>query len=190
MIEVCLELKLNSFLINSTGDAGGLSAHLSARMLKFSCGRILSARQLADDTPTADFDFLGTTSTQENKLESDKQFDNQLIKYLSSHRQFDISKVIVAFGEAGYRTDSTESSSKIGRFIVEELSNKSNLDVGLVIKQNEFDAIWELTTKQNIRELSGTFVCFKPKNAPHDADSELKHTAGILSSSLQMTPAA
>ena len=191
MIEVCLELKLNSFLINSTGDAGGLPVQLSARMLRFSCDRILSARQLTDDTPSVDFDFLGTANTREDKLESDREFDNLLIKYLSSHRKFDISKVIIAFGETGYRTDSKESSSgKIGRLVVEELSNKSSLDAGLVIRQSEFDAIWELTTKQNVRELAGKFVCFKPKNTDHGAASKVKYTAGILSSSLQMTPAA
>ena len=190
MIEVCLELKLNSFLINSTGDAGGLPVQLSARMLRFSCDRILSARQLTDDTPSVDFDFLGTANTREDKLESDREFDNLLIKYLSSHRKFDISKIIVAFGETGYHEGSKESSSKIGRLVVEELSDKSSLDVGLVIKQSEFDVVWELTTKQNIRELTGKFVCFKPKNADHGADSEAKYTAGIFSSSLQMMPVA
>jgi hypothetical protein len=99
--------------------------------------------------------------------------------------------VIIAFGETGYHVDLKEGSSgKIGRIVVEELSSKSSLDAGLVIKQSEFDAVWELITKQNIRELTGKFVCFKPKNADDGADSKGKYTAGILSSSLQMMPAA
>ena len=191
MIEVVLDLKLNAFLVNSTGDAGGLPLQMSAKTLRFACGRILSARQLSDDTPTLDFEFLGSASTRENKIEAGREFDEQLIEYLLSHTHIDISKVMIAFGDEGYRTSRKEQSgSEIGRLFIKELPNQISLDIALVIKQNEFDAIWELTTKQNVKNMIGTFVCFLPNRTDPDAGSEEKQVAAILASSLQMMPGA
>lgn len=191
MIEIQLDLKLNSILVNSTGGSGGLPAHMSARTLRFSCGKILSARQLTDDTPTADFDFLGSTSKREGKAESDREFDEELSKYLLDHTHIDISKVMIAFGDAGYRVNPRgESGSEIGRLFIKEMPNQISLDIELVIKQDEFDAIWELTTKQNVTSIIGTFVCFNPKRDDSEDNSDSRRVAAIFASSLQMMPAA
>jgi hypothetical protein len=190
MIEVLLELKLDSFLVNSTGDSGGLPAMMSTRALRFSCGKILSARQLTEDKPSADFEFLGAANKQ-TKIESDTEFDAQLIKYLSGHTQVDTSKVMISFGAAGYCVNPKEGNNgEIGRVFIKALPNQSSLDIEMVLKQNEFDAVWELTTQHKIQNVVGTFVCFKPKNVAQDAGSESKRAIGILSSSLQMMPNA
>lgn len=190
MIEVLLDLKLHSLLVNSTGEPGGLPVQMSARMLRFSCGRILSVRQLADDAPTADFEFLGSAVTRDSKIESDKEFDDQLIKYLLDHTHIDISKVKIAFGDDGYRLHSIEASgSEIGRMFINEMPNQISLDIDLVIKPAEFDAIWELTTKQNVKNMTAALVCFNPDCADPDADGE-KRVAAILASSFQMMPDA
>ena len=190
MIEVLLDLKLISHLVNSTGDASGLPLQVSARTLRFSCGKILSARQLTDDMPTADFDFLDSSSNREGKIDSDREFDNQLIKYLLDHTHIDISKVMISFGDEGYRMHSKETGgNEIGRLFIKELPSQISLDVDLVIKQNEFDAIWELTTKQGVKSMIGTFVCFNSKRADSGADNE-KQVAAILASSFQMMPGA
>jgi hypothetical protein len=191
MIEVLLELKLDSFLVNSTGDSSGLPATMSTKALRFSCEKILSARQLTEEKPSADFEFLGSASKNENKIESDTEFDAQIIKYLSSHTQIDTSKVMVAFGDAGYCTTPKEASNgEIGRIFIQALPSQSSLNIELVLKQNEFDAVWELTTKHKIQKVIGTFVCFKLKRVALDANSESKRVVGVLSSSLQMMPNA
>ena len=190
MIEVQLDLKLNAVLVNSTGESGGLPANRSARSLRFSCGRILSVRQLADETPTADFSFLGSASKREEKADSDRVFDEELGKYLLDHTHIDISKVMIAFGVEGYRINpKVDSGGEIGRMFIKEVPHQFSLDVGLVIKPDEFDAIWELTTKRNVTSMIGTFVCFNPERAGPDADSEMR-VAAILASSFQMMPGA
>jgi hypothetical protein len=190
MIEVQFDLKLNSFLINSTGDASGFPPQMSARTLRLSCGQILSARQLTDDTPTADFDFLDSSSKREGMLDTDREFDEQLIKYLLEHTHIDISKVTIAYGEAGYRLNPKDTNSnEIGRLFIKKQPNQVSLDVDLVIKQNEFDAIWELATKQSVKNMIGKFICFNPKNIAPAADNETR-VAAILASSLQMMPDA
>jgi len=190
MIEVLLDLKLNSCLINSTGDSSGLPLQMSARTLRFSCDKILSARQLAGDAPTADFDFLDSSSNREGKIDSDREFDDQLIKYLLDHTHIDISKVMIVFGDKGYRTNpKEEGGNEIGRLCIKELPSQISLDIELVIKQNEFDAIWELATKHNVKSMIGTFICFKSKRADSGADNE-KQVVAILASSLQMMPDA
>jgi len=189
MIEVLLELKLNSFLVNSTGDSGGLSARMSTRMLRFTCEKVLAAKHLTEDKPSADFEFLGAAAKQGNQVGGDAEFDNQLMTYLSQRRQVEISKVMIAFGEAGYCVNPKEDNNgEIGRLFIRELPDKKGLDVEMVLKQNEFDDIWALTTQQNIQKVVGTFICFKPKLAGPGVESDVKQVAGILSSSLQLLP--
>jgi hypothetical protein len=190
MIEVLLELKLNSFLVNSTGDSSGLAAQMSDRMLEFTCDRILSVRQLTEDKPTTGFEFLDAPGVQENAGGTDAGFDSQITHYFAAHTQFDISKVMIAFGADGYRVNPKESSNgEIGRMFIRELPNQSSLELDLVLKQNEFDSIWSLITKQDLQRVIATFICFQPKN-PGSAERQLKHVVGILSSSLQMMPNA
>ena len=191
MIEIQLELKLDSFLVNSTGDASGLAVTTSTKVLRFSCEKIMSARQLTEEKPSADFEFLGAANKNENKIESDTEFDAQLIKYLSSHTQVDISKVMIAFGAAGYCANPKEpSNGEIGRMFIKALPSQSSLEIELVLKQNEFDAVWELTTQHKIQKVIGTFVCYKLKRVAPDANSESKRVVGVLSSTLQMMPGA
>lgn len=188
MIEVLLELKLDSFLVNSTGDSAGLSAQMSTRALRFACAKILSARQLFEDKPSTDFEFLGASSKHENKIDSDKEFDEQLAQYLTSHSTVDISKVLIVSGAAGYSINPREAGTgEIGRMFIKALTNQSSLDVVLVLKPGEFDAIWALTTEQKIQRVLATLVCYKLKQAAQE-QGETLHVAGILSSSLQMLP--
>jgi hypothetical protein len=191
MFEVLLDLKLDSFLVNSTGDSAGLANRMSTRVLRFSCKKILSARQLTEETPSADFEFLGSSGKKEGAQESDKEFDEKFVNYLSSHTTVDISRVTIAYGSAGYCVNPKEGNNgEVGRLFVNEMPNQSNVDVELVLKQDEFDAVWELTTKQQLQNVIGALVCFKPKHSGPDAEHKAKHVAGILSSSLQMLPNA
>jgi hypothetical protein len=191
MFEVLLDLKLDSFLVNSTGDSAGLSNRTSTRVLRFSCGKILSARQLTEDTPSADFEFLGSSGKKEDTKETDKEFDEKFVTYLSSHSTVDISRVTIAYGSAGYCVNPKEGNNgEVGRLFINNLPDQSNVDVELVLKQDEFDAVWELTTKQQIQNVIGTLVCFKPKHPGSDINHIAKHVAGVLSCSLQMLPNA
>ena len=159
--------------------------------MRFSCKKILSAKQLTEEKPSADFDFLGAVTKQEHKAGSDAEFDAQLTAYLSGHTQVDISNVSIAFGEAGYCPNpKIPSNGEIGRLFIDALPNQSSLDVRLVLKQSEFDVVWDLTTQHGIHEVVGTFVCYKPKSAATEEKSESKRVVGILSSTLQMMQGA
>lgn len=189
MIEVSLELNLESFLVNSTGDSAGLSVQSSTKALRFTCERILSANQLADEKPTTDFDFLSASGKSGTKVETDHESDQQLVQYFSRHTTVDISKVMIAYGDSGYRTSAKAiSGSAIGRVFIKESPNQSSLDIEMVLKPAEFDAIWAITTQQKIRRMIATLVCFQLKLEGQVAQSETLHVAGILSSSLQLMP--
>ena len=187
MIEVVLELRLDSLLVNSVGGAGELAGKMPTRALGFACKKVTSARQLTDSTPTADYDFLSSVAQRESKLDSDKEFDEQLLKYLTTYTSVDISRVNVASGSSGYSTiPKGTSSAEIGRMLLAKSPNQRRLDIDLVLKGEEFDAVWELAAGQKIQKVIATLVCFKLKHddpAPH---SETIFDAGIVSSSLQM----
>ncbi len=189
MIEVLLELKLDSFLVNSMGKSDDLSSQMSAKALKFSCEEIVSARQLTDNKPSADFEFLGSASKRDTQADSDKSFDDKILDYLATHMTVDTSRVNIASGAAGYiSTSKGISSGEIGRLYISALPNQSGLDVDLVFKQDEFDAVWELMTQQKVRKVIATLVCFQLMPGSLVGHSERLFVAGILSCSLQLAP--
>jgi hypothetical protein len=85
MTEVALALRLDSFLVNSVGGSGELAGKMPTQALGFVCEKISSVQQLTGSTPSADFDFLGSFAQHATKTESDKEFDEQLLKYLKTH---------------------------------------------------------------------------------------------------------
>lgn len=189
MIEVALELNLDSFLIRSTGESGGFAGQVSNRALRFSCEKIISVQRLTDNTPTTDFEFLGSSSKLESKGESDTEFDERIYQYLTAHGTVDISKVNIASGTSGYVTAAkTEGSGEMGRMILTEIAGQSSVALELVLKPEEFDAVWTLTTKSAIRKIFATLVCFKLKAGVAQAYGETALVAGVLSSSLRMMP--
>jgi hypothetical protein len=187
MIEVALELKLDSFLVRSTAESGGATGSPSAKALRLSCAKVASVRKLTDSTPTSDFEFLGSA----NKVavvsgESDEDFDERLFQYLKAHSTVDISKVGIASGDSGYSaTGKPEGGSQMGRMLLSEISGQSSVVLELVLKPDEFEAVWELTTKNAIRQVFATLVCFKLKQT---TDDKAALVAGVLSSSLRMMP--
>jgi len=187
MIEVTLELKLDSFLIRSTAESGGAAGNPSAKALRLSCAKIASVRKLTDSTPTTDFEFLGSANkVAATGSESDADFDERLFQYLKAHSTMDISKVGIASGDAGYSaTGKPEGGSQIGRLLLSEISGQHSVVLELVLKPEEFAAVWELTTKNAIRQVFATLVCFKLKQG---GDDKTVLAAGVLSSSLRMMP--
>jgi hypothetical protein len=187
MIEVVLELGLDSLIVNSVGGSGELAGKMPTRALGFSCKKITSSRQLTDSTPTADFDFLSSAAQRESKLDSDKDFDEQLLKYLTTYTSVDSSRINVASDASGYSTiPKGTSSAEIGRILLAKSPNQRRVDIDLVLKGEEFDAVWELAAGQKIQKVVASLVCFKLKHddpAPH---SETIFVAGIVSSSLQI----
>ena len=189
MIEVLLELKLDSFLVNSMGKSEDISSQMSARALELSCVKIASARQLTENRPSAEFEFLGLSSKRETQAESDKEFDDKIFAYLTTHATVDTSRVNIASGSSGYATTQTGiSSGEIGRMYVTELPNQRGLDLELVLKQDEFDAAWELMTQQKVRNVVATLVCFKLAQSVLPGHGERLFVAGVLSCSLQFIP--
>ncbi len=189
MIEVTLELRLDSFLVNSVGDTAELAGKMPSKALRFVCEKFASVRQLTDSTPIADFAFLSTSAQSETRVLSDSEFDAQLLKYITTHATVDVSRVTVASGASGYSTTPKgASSNEIGRMLLSKSADQSSVVIELVPRNDEFDAIWELVTGQKIRKAIVTLVCFKLKQdtpAPH---SEAYFVAGIISSSLRMMP--
>lgn len=189
MIEISLELKLDSFLVNSMGKSEDVSSQMSARALKLSCEKIASARQLTENKPSADFEFLGSASKREVQLESDQAFDDKLFAYLTTYTTVDISRINIASGASGYiAAQKGISSGEIGRMYITEQPNQRGLDLELVFKQDEFDAAWELMTQQNIRKVIASLVCFKLAQSAVAGHSESLFVAGVLSCSLQLAP--
>ena len=118
------------------------------------------------------------------------QHDRGQADRADQERRQQVIVMMVAFGDEGYRINpKTDSGGEIGRMFIKEVPHQFSLDVGLVIKPDEFDAIWELTTKRNVTSMIGTFVCFNPEHAGPGADSEMR-VAAILASSFQMMPDA
>lgn len=189
MIEVSLELKLDSFLVNSMGKAEDISSQMSARALKLSCVKIASARPLTENKPTAEFEFLGSSSKRNTQAETDKEFDDKLFAYLATHTTVDTSRVNIASGSSGYiAAGKGISSEEIGRMYITELPNQSSLGLELVFKPEEFDAAWELMTRQKVRKVIATLVCFKLMPGAFLGNNENLFVAGVLSCSLQFAP--
>ncbi len=189
MIEVLLELKLDAFLVNSMGKSDDPSSQMSARALRLSCEEIVSARQLTDNKPSADFEFLGSANKRDTQADSDKSFDDKILDYLTRHTTVDTSRVNIASGAAGHITAPKGiSSGEIGRMYISEMPNQSRLDLELVFKQDEFDAAWELMTRQKVRKVIATLVCFQLMPGSLVGHSEALFVAGVLSCSLQLVP--
>jgi hypothetical protein len=189
MIEVLLELKLDSFLVNSMGKSEDLSSQTSAKALRLSCAKIASVRRLTEIKPSAEFEFLGSSSKLGNQAESDKEFDDKLFDYLTTHATVDASRVNIASGASGYiAAPKAPSSGEIGRMYITAMPNQSGLDLELVFKQDEFDAAWELMTQQKVRKVNAILVCFKLTHGAPAVHSENIFVAGVLSCSLQFSP--
>jgi hypothetical protein len=189
MIEISLQLKLESFLINSMGISEDISSQKSSRALKLTCEQILSGRLMTESKPTTDFDFLGSASKRDTQTESDTDFDGKLITYLKTHTAIHNAKVNIASGNSGYvAAGKGVNSGEIGRLYIAEHSNQSSLGLELVFKPEEFDAVWALMTEQKIRKVNATLVCFKLMPGAYIGHSENLFSAGILSCALQFAP--
>lgn len=189
MIEVILELRIDSFVVNSVGNAGELAGKMPHKALRFVCERFASVRQLTENTPSADFSFLSSSAQSGSAVESDVAFDAQLLKYITAHAKVDISRVMVASGEMGYSTKPKGAiSNEIGRLQLSTAADQSRVVIDLVPKNEEFDAIWALITEHKIQKATATLVCFKLKQDNPAPDSETSFIAGIISSSLRMMP--
>lgn len=189
MIEISLQLKLDSFLVNSKGKSEDISSQNSARALKLACEKIASARLLTESKPTADFEFLAAAGKQVTQADDDKEFEEKLFAYLTAHTTFDISRVNIAFGDSGYlAAQKGTSSGEIGHLYLAELPNQSRLTLELVFKPQEFDAAWELMTQQKVRRVTAKLVCFKLMPGAFVGHTEHLFAAGVLSCSLHFTP--
>lgn len=189
MIEIRLELKLDSFLVNSMGKSENISSQKSARALRLVCERVLAARQLSENKPSAEFDFLGAASKQESKGETDQEFDDKLFNYLKAHTTVDTSLVNIACGASGYlAAEKGASSGEMGRMYITEMPNQSSLGLELVFQQDEFDAAWKLFTEQKVRKVFATLGCFKLMPGAFVGRGQNLFVAGIISCSLQFVP--
>lgn len=189
MIEARLELKLDSFVVNSMGKSEDASSQMSARALKLSCEKIASVRRLTEDKPSADFAFLGTVNKQEAHGETDQAFDEKIFQYLSTYSTVDASRINIASGSAGYiAVPKAISSGEMGRLYVTESSNQRGLGLEMVLMPEEFDAAWELMTQQKVRKLIATLTCFKLLPGALTEEANKIFVAGVLSCSLQFAP--
>ena len=189
MIEVTLELRIDSFIVNSVGNAGELAGKMPHKALRFVCEKFDSVRQLTEHTPSADFSFLSSSAQSGTQVESDEAFDAQLLKYITTHAKVDISRVMVASGEMGYSTKPKGAiSNEIGRMQLANSADQNRVIIDLVPKNEEFDAIWELVTAHKIQRAIATLVCFKLKQDNPASASETSFVVGIISSSLRMMP--
>lgn len=187
MIEISLQLKLDSFLVNSMGKTEDKSSQNSARALKLSCVQIAGARLLTESKPTADFEFMAASSS--TQVDVDKEFETKLYAYLTTHRTVASSRVNIAAGTSGFlAAQKGTSSGEIGRLYFSETPNQSNLALELVFTPEEFDAVWELMTQQKIRNVTASLVCFKLMPGAFVGQRENLFAAGVLSCSLQFTP--
>lgn len=188
MIEITLELAFDSFLIHSVGGSGDPAERSPSKALHFTCKNPLSARKLTEDAPTEDFEFLGSASQHESKGVTAKGFDDQLFEYLSTHTTVDISSVTVSSEASGYSTmPKGQSTGEIGRITLTRQPNQSRMDIELVLKSDEFDAIWKLIAEREIRQVMATLACFELKQGAPPASSIV---VGIASSSLRIVPHA
>lgn len=189
MIEVTLEFRIDSFVVNSMGAAGELAGTMPHKALRFVCDKFASVRQLTDNAPSANFSFLSSSDQSGAVAESDGAFDAQLLKYISAHAKVDISRIMIASGATGYSTKPKGAvSNEIGRMQLATSGEQNRVIIDLVPKNEEFDAIWELVTVHKIQKAVATLVCFKLKQDSTTSDSETSLVAGIISSSLRMMP--
>jgi hypothetical protein len=187
MIEISLQLKLDSFLVNSMGKSEDISSQNSARALLLSCEQVASGRLMTESKPTTDFEFMSASNTTQD--DADKEFDGKLLAYLKSHTAIQNSRINIATGSSGYvAAEKGVSSGEIGRLYIAEQSNQSSLGLELVFKPEEFEAAWELMTQQKIRRVTATLVCFKLMPGAFVGHKENLFAAGILSCSLQFVP--
>jgi len=66
--------------------------------------------------------------------------------------------------------------------------NQDCLCLDLVLKQDEFDAAWELMTQQKVRNVIANLACFKLMPSAVVGHSDSLFVAGVLSCSLQFVP--
>ena len=189
MIEVALELELDSFIVNSMGKSEDISSQMSARALKLACEKIASVRLLTENRPSADFEFLATSIKHDTQAASDKAFEDRLFAYLTTHMAVDTSRVNIASGASGYiAAQKGVSSGEIGRMYIRELPNQSSLGLELVFTPEEFDAAWELMTQQKVRKVIATLMCFELMPGAFAGHNENLFVAGVLACSLQFAP--
>ena len=191
MIEITVALKLESFVVNSMGDSSDLLEYMPARAVRFSCEKIASSRPLTDNTPSADFEFLNSSSKLETKIGFDKEFDDKLLKFLAAHDTLETSRIVIAPEPPDNRKrPDGVSDSEMGRIYFATLpeQKRADLKLELFFKHSEFEDVWNITTQQEIRKVIATLVCFKPKQDGLSAPNESTFVAGVLSSSLQMMP--
>jgi hypothetical protein len=189
MIELTLELRLDSFVVNSVVETGDQAAKVPHKALRFVCEKFTSARQLTEAAQSADFSFLSSSSQADNKAETDRESDAQLLKYITTHAKVDISRVMLASGATGYSTKPKGTiGNEIGRMLLSSSADQNRVIIDLVPKNDEFDALWELVTGQKIHKASATLVCFKLKQDHPAPDGETSLAAGIISSSLRLMP--
>lgn len=187
MIEISLQLKLDSFLVNSMGKTEDKSSQNSARALKFSCEQVVTARLLTESKPTADFEFMAATAA--TQVDVDKEFETSLYTYLTTHRTFESSRVNIASGTSGYvAAQKGTSRGEIGRLYFSEAPGQNNLTLELIINPEEFDAAWALVTQQKVRRITANLVCFKLMPGAFVGQAENLFEAGVLSCSLKFTP--
>jgi hypothetical protein len=189
MIEISLQLKLDSFLVNSKGKSEDISSQKSARALKLTCEQILSGRLMTESKPTADFEFLSSANKRDTQAESDTEFDGKLLGYLKSHTAIQNFRVNIASGTSGYvAAEKGVNSGEIGRLYFTDIPDQSSLGIELVLTPDEFDTAWELMTQQKIRRVTATLVCFKLMPGAFVGHNANLLAAGVLSCSLQFTP--
>jgi hypothetical protein len=189
MIEISLELKLESFIVNSNGKTEDESSQRSARALRLSCEKIIAARVLSENKPSADFEFLAIAGKQDLQQEADKEFEEHLFTYLRTHTTVDTSTVNIATGTSGYvSAQKGGSSGEIGRLYITESPNQSGLKLELVFKPEEFDAVWGLMTQQKVRRVVVTLACFKLMPGAFVARKENLFVAGVFSCSMRLAP--
>lgn len=189
MIEVRLELKFDSFLVNSMGKSEEMSSQKSARAIRLVCEKVLAARQIAGNKPDVEFDFLGVAAKREAKTETDQEFDGKLFNHLKAHTTISTSLVNIACGATGFHAaEKGVSSGEIGRMYLTNMPNQSGLGLELVFQQDEFDATWKLLAEQKVRKVFATLGCFKLMPGAFVEQRENLFVAGILTCSLQFAP--
>jgi len=189
MIEVSLELKLDSFRVNSMGKSEDVSSQMSAKALRLTCQKVASVRRLTENKPSADFEFLGASGKHETQGESDQEFDDKIFNHLTTHTTVDTSKVNIAYGSSGHAGAAKGANSgEIGWLYITRQPNQDCLCLDLVLKQDEFDAAWELMAQQKVRQVIASLVCFKLMPGAVAGHSESLFVAGVLSCSLQFVP--
>lgn len=191
MIEVILELKLDSFLVNSVGGSGDSLVYVPSKALRYFCGKVSSARTLTDNTPSTGFDFLSTSGLPEVKTRADGEFDDKLVSNLSAPNAVDTSNVLIAAEPSDNRKKPEGATiNEIGRMFLSQSPDKvnTNLKLNLFLKQSEFEEIWQMTLQQKLQHVMATLVCYKLKQSKLIAEGESMLSVGILSSSLRMMP--